>query len=224
MKVIASWSGGKDSCFALYKAIQEGHAVSHLLTMMSDPEKSNFHMIRTDVLDAQSEAISIPIVKYVTTPETYEQDFKKALLQMKSKGVEGIVTGDVFDVALHEAGWLDRICGEVGLTPVKPLWHRDTTQILQEFINAGFRAVLVRVKTDLLGLEWLGREINPVFFEDLRKLGNVDPCGEHGEFHTVVIDGPIFRKRIEILESEKVKLNGYGRLVIKSFTVKPKKW
>ncbi|MEM2968967.1 MAG: diphthine--ammonia ligase [Candidatus Bathyarchaeia archaeon] len=224
MKVIASWSGGKDSCFALYKAIQEGHVVSHLLTMMSDPEKSNFHMIRTDVLDAQSEAISIPIVKYVTTPETYEQDFKKALLQMKSKGVEGIVTGDVFDVAVHEAGWLDRICGEVGLTPVKPLWHRDTTQILQEFINAGFRAVLVRVKTDLLGLEWLGREINPVFFEDLRKLGNVDPCGEHGEFHTVVIDGPIFRKRIEILESEKVKLNGYGRLVIKSFTVKPKKW
>ncbi|MEM3441598.1 MAG: ATP-binding protein, partial [Candidatus Bathyarchaeia archaeon] len=119
---------------------------------------------------------------------------------------------------------LDRICKEVGLTPVKPLWHLDTTQILQEFINAGFKAVLVRVKTELLGMEWLGREINQAFFDDLRRLGTVDPCGEHGEFHTFIKDGPIFRKRIEILESEKVKLNGYGRLVIKSFTVKPKKW
>ncbi|MGB9914850.1 MAG: diphthine--ammonia ligase [Candidatus Bathyarchaeales archaeon] len=224
MKVVASWSGGKDSCFALYKAIQEGHDVSRLLTMMSDPSKSNFHMIRADMLDAQSDAIGIPIVKWVTTPETYEQDFKKALLQLKANGVEGVVTGDVFDVAQHEAGWLDHICKEVGLTPVKPLWHLDTTQILQEFINAGFKAVLVRVKTELLGMEWLGREINQAFFDDLRRLGTVDPCGEHGEFHTFVKDGPIFRKRIEILESEKVKLNGYGRLVIKSFVVKPKKW
>ncbi|MGB9842453.1 MAG: diphthine--ammonia ligase [Candidatus Bathyarchaeales archaeon] len=223
MKVVASWSGGKDGCFACYKAIQEGHTVSHLLTMMSDPSKSNFHMIRADMLDAQADAIGIPIVKWVTTPETYEQDFKKALLQLKAKGVEGVVTGDVFDVALHEAGWLDRICKEVGLTPVKPLWHLDTAQILQDFINAGFRAVLVRVKTDLLGLEWLGREINSVFFDDLRKLGTVDPCGEHGEFHTFVIDGPLFNKRIEILESEKAKLNGYGHLIVKRFTVKPKR-
>lgn len=224
MKLVASWSGGKDSCFACYKAIQEGHAVSHLLTMMSDPQKSNFHMIPSDLLDAQSEAIGIPIEKWTTTPATYEQDFKKALLKLKAEGVEGIVTGDVFDVALHEAGWLERICKEVGLVPVRPLWHRDTPQILREFIAAGFKAVLVRVKTELLGLEWLGREITQAFFDDLCRLGTVDPCGEHGEFHTLVVDGPIFRKRLEILESEKVRLNGYGRLMIKSFTVKSKKW
>ena len=223
MNVVASWSGGKDSCFACYKAIQEGHDVSHLLTMMSDPSKSNFHMIRSDMLDAQSQTIGIPIVKWTTTPDTYEQNFKKALLQMKAEGVEGIVTGDVFDVALHEAGWLDRICKEVGLAPVRPLWHRDTQKILNEFINEGFKATLVRVKTDVLGMEWLGREINKELFDDLLKLGTVDPCGEHGEFHTFVTDGPLFKKiRIEILESEKVKLNGNGRLVIKRFEVKPK--
>jgi diphthine-ammonia ligase len=223
MKIVASWSGGKDSCFACYKAIQEGHDVSNLLIMMSDPNKSNFHMIRSDMLDAQSQAIGIPIVKCTTTPDTYEQDFKKALLQIKAEGVEGIVTGDVFDVALHEAGWLDRICKEVGLKPVKPLWHRDTQQILNEFISEGFKATVVRVKTDVLGMEWLGREINKEFFGDLLKLGTVDPCGENGEFHTFVTDGPLFKKkRIEILESEKVKLNGNGRLVIKSFEVKPK--
>ena len=223
MKVVASWSGGKDSCFACYKAIQEGHDVSNLLIMMSDPTVSNFHLIRSDMLDAQSEVIGIPIVKWTTTAETYEQDFKNALRKMKAEGVEGIVTGDVFDVALHEAGWLDRICKEVGLMPVRPLWHRDTTKILGEFINDGFKATLVRLKLDLLGMDWLGREIDRKFFDDLLKLGTVDPCGEHGEFHTFVTDGPLFKnKRIEILESEKTKLNSHGRLVIKSFEVKPK--
>jgi diphthine-ammonia ligase len=223
VKIVAAWSGGKDSCFACYKAIQEGHEVSNLLIMMSDPSTSNFHMIRSDMLDAQSQAIGIPIAKRITTPDTYEQEFKKALLQMKAKGVEGIVTGDVFDVALHEAGWLDRICKEVGLTPVRPLWHRDTQQILEEFTNEGFKAILVRIKIDLLGMKWLGREINKQFLDDLLTLGTVDPCGENGEFHTFVTDGPLFKKtRIEILESEKVKLNGNARLVIKHFEVKPK--
>jgi diphthine-ammonia ligase len=223
MKVGAAWSGGKDSCFACYKAIQAGHDVPQLLIMMSDPSTSSFHLIRSDMLDAQSQAIGIPIVKWTTTPDTYEQDFKKALLQMKAKGVEGIVTGDIYDVALHEAGWLDRICKEVGLAPVKPLWHRDTQQILEEFISEGFKATLIRVKTDVLGMNWLGKEINKKFFDDLLKLGTVDPCGENGEFHTLVTDGPLFKKRIEILESEKVKLNGNGRLVIKRFEVKPKR-
>jgi diphthine-ammonia ligase len=223
MKVVASWSGGKDSCLACYKAIQEGYDVSNLLIIMSDPNVSNFHLMRSDMLDAQSEAIEIPLVKWATKPDTYEEDFKKALLKMKAEGVEGIVTGDVFDVALHEAGWLERICKGVGLAPVRPLWHRDTKQILDEFINEGFKATLVRVKLDLLGIEWLGREINRKFFDDLLKLGTVDPCGEHGEFHTFVTDGPLFKKqRIGILESGKTKLNSHGRLVIKRFEVKPK--
>jgi diphthine-ammonia ligase len=223
MKIVASWSGGKDSCFACYKAIQEGYDVSQLLIMMSDPRISNFHLIRSDMLDAQSQAIGIPIVKWTTKPGTYEQDFKKALGQMKANGAEGIVTGDVYDVALHEAGWLDRVCKEVGLKPVKPLWHRDTQQILSEFISEGFKATVVRVKTDVLGMEWLGREINKEFFDDLLKLGTVDLCGERGEFHTFVTDGPMFKNRIEIIESEKVKLDGNGRLVINRFDVKPKR-
>ena len=222
LKVVASWSGGKDSCFACYKAIQEGYDVSQLLIMMSDPSKSNFHMISSELLDAQSQAIGIPIVKWTTALDTYEQEFKKALLQMKTKGMEGLLTGDVYDVALHEEGWLDRICKEVDLKPVKPLWHRDTQKILNEFINEGFKATVVRVKTDVLGVEWLGRQVNKKFFNDLLKLGTVDPCGERGEFHTFVTDGPLFKKRIEILESEKTTLNGYGRLEIKRFEIKPK--
>jgi uncharacterized protein (TIGR00290 family) len=223
MKVAVSWSGGKDSCFACYKAIQEGHDVTQLLIMMSNPDISNFHMISAELLDAQSHAIGIPIVKYVTAAGTYEKDFKKALLQLKAKGVEGIVTGDVYDVAMHEAGWLDRVCKEMGLKPVKPLWHHDTLQIVTEFINASFKATVVRVKNNVLGLEWLGRQVNKQFIDDLAQLGTVDPCGERGEYHTVATDGPLFKSSIEILETEKTTLNGYGRLEIKNFKIKPKR-
>jgi diphthine-ammonia ligase len=222
MKVVSSWSGGKDSCFACHKAIQQGYEVASLLIMMADKGKSNFHMISSELLDAQSQALGIPIVKWNTTPDTYEQEFKKALQQQKAKGIEGIVTGDIFDVAQHEAGWLDRICKEVGIKPVKPLWHRDTQQVLNEFINEGFKATVVRVKTAVLGMEWLGRQIDKQFYNELLKLGTVDLCGERGEYHTFVTDGPLFKKRIEILETEKTTINGWGRLAIKKFAVKPK--
>src|SRR4030067_2487865 len=150
MKVVASWSGGKDSCFACHKSIQQGYEVASLLIMMSDQGKSNFHMISSELLDAQSQALGIPIVKWSTTPDTYEQEFKKALQEQKAKGVEGIVTGDIFDVAQHEAGWLHRLFEEVGNKPGDPQWHRDTQQVLNEFINDGFKATVVREKTQLL--------------------------------------------------------------------------
>ena len=222
MKVAVAWSGGKDSCLACYKAIKEGYDVSNLLIMMADKSASNFHLINSELLDDQSQSIGIPIIKKITSLDTYEKNFKEALLDLKNQGVEGLVTGDVFDVALHEPGWLDRICREVDLIPVKPLWHLDTKQILTEFINEGFKAIIVRVKDSLLGFEWLGREINEKFFKDLLELGTIDPCGEHGEFHSFVVDGPIFRNRIKICETEKTTINGYGRLIIKSYEVKSK--
>ena len=173
-------------------------------------------------MDAQSDSIGLPIIKQKTSQSLYEQNFKKALTRLKNEGVEGLVTGDVFDVALHEKGWIDRICSEVGLIPIKPLWHLDTKEILNEFITEGFKAILVRVNNSVLGLEWLGREINKKFFKDLLELGTIDPCGEHGEFHTFVTDGPIFKKRIEITESQKTIINGYGWLKINNFKVKSK--
>jgi uncharacterized protein (TIGR00290 family) len=222
MNVTVAWSGGKDSCLACYKAIKEGQNVANLLIMMADKNTSNFHLISSNLLGSQSTALGFPIIKQITSPDKYEENFKKALFQLKNKGVEGLVTGDVFDVALHEKGWLDRICLEVGLTPVKPLWHLDTKEILAEFINEGFKAIVVRVKNKVLGLDWLGREINQKFFKDLLKLGKIDPCGEHGEFHSFVTDGPIFQNRIKITESEKTIINGYGWLRIKRFEIKSK--
>jgi diphthine-ammonia ligase len=217
MKVVASWSGGKESCFACYKAIQEGFDVSYLLTMMANEDRSNFHMLNAKLLDAQSQAIGIPIVKWKTTPDTYEQEFKKALRQMKAEGVKGLVTGDIYEVPLHEEGWLDRVCKEVDIKPIKPLWGYNTKQVLSDFIDEGFEATVIIVKTEVMGEEWLGRKVNKEFLSDLLKVGTIDPCGERGEYHTYVTNGPLFKKRIRILETKKMARNGYGYLDIKRY-------
>jgi len=186
-------------------------------------EKSNFHMIPVGVLDAQSDAIGIPIVKQRATPKTYEDDFKTALRQFKSQGAEGLVTGDIYEVAGHEQGWLGRVLKEVGLKPIKPLWMLDTKQIYLDYLKTGFKATVVRTNLEKLGMDWLGRVLDRKFYDDILRLEGVDPCGEGGEYHTVVTDGPTFKKKIEILETRKHKLDGgFGCLEIKRFEVKPK--
>jgi uncharacterized protein (TIGR00290 family) len=223
VKVVASWSGGKDSAFALYLAQQQGYEVVNILTMMMSEEKSNFHMIRSDILDAQADAAGIPLIKRQTSNETYETDFKAVLTELKAKGVEGLITGDIYEVAGHEEGWLNRVCREMGLKPIKPLWMGDTKQIYLDYLKAGFKATVVRTVLSKLGEEWLGRELNKQFYDDILKLGNIDPCGEGGEYHTVVTDGPYFKKKIEILETQKHKLDGgFGYLEVKKFAVKLK--
>jgi len=223
MKVVCSWSGGKDSCYAYYLAKLEGHEVISLLTMMMSESKSNFHMIPTGILDAQADALGLPLVKQKATPETYESDFKGALLKLKAKGAEGLITGDIYEVAGHEEGWLSRVLKEVGLMPIKPLWMGDTKLIYQYYFKTGFKATVVRTDLNKLGMEWLGRILDEKFYNDILKLGGIDPCGEGGEYHTVITDGPLMSKKIEILEMQKHKLEGgFGFLEIKKFEVKPK--
>jgi diphthine-ammonia ligase len=223
MKVICSWSGGKDSCYAYYLAKQEGHEIISLLTMMMSESKSNFHMIPVDILDAQANALGAPLLKQQATPETYENDFKDALRKLKAQGAEGLVTGDIYEVAGHEEGWLGRVLKEVGLMPIKPLWMGDTKLIYQYYLKSGFKATVVRTDLKKLGMEWLGRVLDQKFYEDISKLSGIDPCGEGGEYHTVITDGPLMSKKIEILETQKHKLEGsFGYLEIKKFEAQPK--
>jgi diphthine-ammonia ligase len=223
MKAIAAWSGGKDGCFAYYKAVKSGLEVVSLVTFMQSETVSNFHGIRSDLLDAQAKAIGVPLVKVVTTHETYEKQFKDTLIGFKAKGVASIVTGDIYEVAGHEEKWLERVCREVGYTPVRPLWQGNTTEIFKDYMNAGFKATVVRTKLSLLGKEWLGKELDSKFLADILKLKGVDPCGEGGEYHTVVTDGPIFKQSIRLLETEKTSRGEFGRLEINRFEVTPKK-
>jgi uncharacterized protein (TIGR00290 family) len=219
MKVVASWSGGKDSCYAYFLAKEQGHQILSLITMMMSEEKSNFHMIPTGILDAQAKAIGVPIVKKATSAETYERDFKALLTDFKKQGAEGLVTGDIYEVAGHEEGWLARILKEVGLVAVKPLWMGDTKKIYLDYIATGLKATVVRTNRTL-SLDWLGRVLDRQFYDDIQKLPGVDPCGEGGEYHTVITDGPSFTQKIVIEESEKKRLeNGFGYLEIKKYKV-----
>jgi uncharacterized protein (TIGR00290 family) len=211
MKAVASWSGGKDSAYALYLAKQQGHKIVNLITMMATEEKSNFHMIRSNLLDAQADAVNIPLIKKQAEKETYEQDFKTVLAELKLRGVEGLVTGDICEVSGHEKNWLNRVCHEMELTPIKPLWEKDTKKIYLDYLNAGFKATIVRTKLDKLGIKWLGQTLDRQFYEYVLKLDNIDPCGENGEYHTIVTDGPYFKKKLELLKTQKHHLdNNFG--------------
>jgi diphthine-ammonia ligase len=204
-KAFVSWSGGKESSLACYKAKLKGLDVSYLLNFINLRGRSMPHQIRSGLIRAQCEAIGIPLIQKRTSSKTYEQTFKNAMVQLEHLGVGIGVFGDV-DIELHKH-WIEEACGK-DVKPIWPLWGQEREKILNEFISGGFVAVVVATKANLLGEEWVGRKIDKGFVEDLKKHPDVDLCGESGEYHSFVSDGPIFRKRIKILESSK-KLKSY---------------
>lgn len=204
VKAFASWSGGKDCCLALYRAKKAGMDIQFLVnTVSEDGIRSCSHGIRAMVINKQAEALGIPIVQKPTTTETYEKIFVGTLKELKKKGVTDGVFGDI-DFNPHRE-WNERVCAGAGIKLHLPLWLEDQTKLMEEFIDAGFKSVVVAVKADLLGKDILGRIVDREFLGYLAGLNkDITPCGEAGEFHTLVVDGPIFQKRVEIVESEKV--------------------
>lgn len=224
MKVVVSWSGGKESTFACYKAISEGFEVSYLMNFISKDGRCMSHGLDYKLILAQAEAIGIPMVQREVTWETYEQGFKSVIRELKQSDVKGAVFGDISNIAGHE-GWIDRVCSELGIKPIKPLWGNDPKQLLSDFVEEGFEALVVTAKADLFGKEWLSRKVDAAFIEDMLMLKeklNIDPCGELGEYHTFVYDGPIFKKRIELLHFRKKLMKGYWFLDIKDFRLEGK--
>ncbi len=215
-QVFASWSGGKDSCFACYQAAVSGLKVRYLVNMITEDGKRSWtHGLSTKLLQMQSQAIAIPLVQRQTTMASYEAEFKDVLLTLKQTGVSGGVFGDI-DLEEHRE-WVDRICRQADITPYLPLWGQNQEEILKEFIDSGFEAIVVVTKADLLGEEWLGRKIDLDFIrhlEGLRETRDITPCGEAGEYHTFVTDGPLFNQRIEIMETNKVLREGHWFLEI----------
>lgn len=221
MRVVASWSGGKESCFACYKAISEGFEIPYLMNFISKDGRCMSHGLDSKLILTQSEAIRIPMVQRKVTWEAYEKEFKSVVCELKQNGVEGAVVGDISNIAGHES-WIDRVCNELGIKPVKPLWGSDPQQLLTDFITEGFEALVVMVKADLFDEKWLGRKIDESFIKDLGKLKeevDIHFCGELGEYHTFVYDGPLFKKRLEILDFKKRLTKGCWFLDIGSYDI-----
>lgn len=224
MRVVASWSGGKESCFACYKAISEGFEIPYLMNFISKDGRCMSHGLDSKLILAQSEAVGIPMVQREVTWETYEKEFKSVICELKQSGIEGAVFGDICNIAGHE-GWIDRVCSELGIRPIKPLWDGDPEQLLTDFVDEGFKALIIMVKADLFGKKWLGRKIDETFIEDLGKLKeevDIHPCGELGEYHTFVYDGPLFKKRLKILDFKKKMTEGCWFLDIRSHNIMEK--
>ncbi len=211
-KVIASWSGGKDSCLACYTAISEGYDVSYLVNFISQEyQRVRFHGTEARLIQLQAQVIGIPLLQKETTPtpEGYEAEFKEAVTSLIPNGVEGMVFGDIY-LQEHKE-WTERVCQDLGIEAIQPLWGRDPEDVLLEFIGAGFEARVVSARADLFDEEWLGRTVDRKFLRYLKE-NDIEPCGENGEYHTFVTDGPLFKQRIEISESRTVRREGYWLL------------
>jgi uncharacterized protein (TIGR00290 family) len=211
MILVGSWSGGKDSLLACYKAIKEGHQIKYLLNFISDQYKRCcFHGIEANLIHLQAELIGIPLIQKEVGADMakYETEFKEAVSETKVRGIQGMVFGDVY-LEEHK-NWVERVCEDLEIVPIEPLWNHSPLEMMEEFIHLGFKAVVVSCKADILGKDFIGRLFDKDLLQEL-KMKNICPCGENGEFHTFVIDGPIFKRRIEILESEPVLKEGFWR-------------
>jgi uncharacterized protein (TIGR00290 family) len=188
-----------------------------------DGKRSWTHGLSAELLEAQSQAVGIPLIQRRTTMANYETEFKDMLLALKPEGVRGGVFGDI-DLEEHRQ-WTNRICQQIDIIPYQPLWGRSQEAILKGFIGSGFEAVVVVARADLFSQEWLGRKINLDFLShlsELKQTSDIQLCGEAGEYHTFVTDGPLFNQRIEILETNKVLRDGYWFLEILKYTLRSK--
>lgn len=219
VKAVASWSGGKDGCYACYLAPSFGYEVSFLLTMVSRQfQRSGGHGTEAKLMRLQAEAAGIRMLQQEYAGDNYEEVFKAALTQLKQEGVQALVTGDIY--LQEHRDWVERVAGEVRLKAVLPLWGMKPGEVTRSFVGAGFQALVVALQADQLGQEWLGRRVDASFLSELPK--GVDPEGERGEFHTFVLDGPFFRKRIEVLETGRVLRDGRWFLDIPRYELREK--
>lgn len=204
-KVVFNWSGGKDSSLCLYKVLQgKQYEVTTLLTSVSEYQRISMHGVRVELLKQQADAIGLPldILQLPEMPDMqiYEEVLTNKLTKWEAGGVNSHVFGDIFleDLKAYRENQLAKVNCEA----VFPLWKQDTKELVKEFVALGFKAVIVCCNNRLLGQEWVGRVIDENFINELPD--EVDLCGENGEFHSFVYDGPIFKKPVNFTIGEKV--------------------
>lgn len=205
-KAVFNWSGGKDSSLCLYKVLQAGEFdVSQLLTTVnSHYQRISMHGVRVELLEQQAASLNIPLTK-ILLPEMpdmgeYDNAMSAALQKLKADGVQTAIFGDIFLEDLRK--YREEKLSLLDLKGVFPLWKISTSELAREFIELGFKAVTVCVNEKYLGQSFVGRIIDHEFLNDLPP--SVDPCGEYGEFHSFVYDGPIFSKPIGVTKGEVV--------------------
>ncbi len=208
MYLASLFSGGKDSAFALYKAMKEGHEIKVIITISSEnPESYMYHVPNIELTKLQAEAMQLPII-FKTTKGVKEEeldDLKSAIEEaIKDYGIEGVVSGAIY--SNYQRKRIDGICEELGIKSLNPLWKRKPKEMMKEMVAEGFKIIISAVAAGGLGPEWLGKEIDDETIKELSDLHDtcyVCTAGEGGEFETFVLDAPFFKKRIKIIDAEK---------------------
>jgi uncharacterized protein (TIGR00290 family) len=206
-KVVLSWSGGKDSALALYELQKDPRyqVVSLLTTVASQYERISHHGVRTQLLEQQAAAVGCRVHKInlpssVCTNQEYEAAMAKVMLEYRESGVLTVAFGDIFLQDLRE--YRERNLAKIGMKAIFPIWQRNTQELVESFIRLGFKAYLICVESRKLDRTFAGRPIDAELVGDLP--ADVDPCGENGEFHSYVWDGPIFRRPVPVRLGEVV--------------------
>lgn len=205
-KVILSWSGGKDSAMAFMELSRDARyrIASLLTTITSGYERISMHGVRVSLLEQQANSLGVPLVK-VTIPEgssneQYESAMRGVLTRVQADGVKAVAFGDLFLEDIRR--YREEKLSQAGMKAVFPIWKRDTRELANSFLKAGFKAILVCVDSKFLDRSFVGRTFDESLLADLPS--GVDPCGENGEFHTFVHAGPIFNHPILVRSGEAV--------------------
>jgi uncharacterized protein (TIGR00290 family) len=203
VKVVSLWSGGKDSCFACYQAKLQGYQISAVVNFTNaDGTDSVSHGLSAETIQRQTEMTEMPLLQKAMPKQGYRDAFKALIEELKAKeDIKGVVFGDIY--LQEHRDWIDKVCEELKVEAILPIWTTDTEGLAKQIIDSGFKAIIVSVNKEILGEQWLGREIDNRFVGELKALGNIDLCGERGEFHTFVYDGPIFKRPVSFVSGKK---------------------
>jgi uncharacterized protein (TIGR00290 family) len=209
--ILFCWSGGKDSAMALHTLLQQKHfrVVALLTTITETYDRIAMHGVRRELLKRQAHSIGLPLHQVLIPPQCvnaiYEARMEEALRLFYNQGVRTVAFGDIFleDLRVYREKNLARI----GMTALFPIWKRDTRELIRRFHEQHFRAIAACIDSKILDPSFAGRELDDSFFRDLPP--RADPCGENGEFHTFVFDGPIFQSPIPIRTGEIVNRDGF---------------
>lgn len=205
-KAYLNWSSGKDAAFALHKTLAENeYSVEKLVTSINtDFDRISMHGVRRDLLEAQAKQLGLPLqliaLQGDVSLEKYTAIMRENTEQLVQEGFDTAIFGDILLEDLME--YRKQQLQEVGLTGVFPLWQKNTTKLAKELIATGYKAIVVCVNARLLDESFCGRLYDQSFLNDLPE--EVDPCGENGEFHTFVYDGPLFKQPIAVEYGEKI--------------------
>ena len=211
-KALISWSSGKDSAFALHEVLRAGEfeVVGALTTVTETFGRVSIHGVRQEILTAQCEAAGLPQrivpIPYPCPNEVYGARMGETVAQAVADGVTHMIFGDLFlrDIRAYRE---QKLAG-TGITPIFPLWDRPTPELARAMIASGLEAHLATVDMKKLSADFAGRAFDARLLADLP--GDVDPCGENGEFHTCVVAGPMFSRRLQVTTGERVERDGYA--------------